>query len=130
MSNAAETDAHARAGGRPVGSPSLLVLAVYTPLALYLFRATQHTGDGAAYTLQAADGAALDRAVHGGWLVPLSAWTRILEMLGVDPSAATNAASLLVLGAGLVALRALGSELASTLGGRQLDGMLAPATHV
>ena len=128
MSNASETSAPARGWGRSVGSPSLLVLAVYTPLALYLFRATQHTGDGAAYTLQAADGAALDRAVHGGWLVPLSAWARLLELLGVDPSAATNAASLLVLGLGLLALRALGSELASTLGGRQLDGVLAPAT--
>lgn len=106
----------------------LLVLAVYTPLAAYLFRATQHTGDGAAYTLQAAAGPVLDRAVHGGWLVPLAAWTRILGRLGVDPSGATNALGAVAMGAALVGVALLGAEVARDGGGRRLDGLLAPAT--
>lgn len=127
MSNASQTSAGPSARGGSTQALCLLVLAVYTPLAAYLFRATQHTGDGAAYTLQAAGGAALDRAVHGGWLVPLSGWTRALEWLGVAPSAATNLLSLIAMGGALAGIAVLGAELAAGRG-RRWDGLLAPAT--
>jgi len=104
----------------------LLILGVYTPLAAYLFRAAQHTGDGAAYTLQATGGPALDRAVHAGWLVPLSGWTRALHG-ALEPSAATNLASALAMGGALLLLAVLGRDLARDAGGRGADGLIAPA---
>ncbi|MCO4771965.1 MAG: hypothetical protein KDA24_18180 [Deltaproteobacteria bacterium] len=128
MSNASNTAARVRARGRSAGPSALLVLAVYTPLALYLFRATEHTGDGAAYTLQVSAGVALDRAVHAGWLAPLTAWTQLLDLFGVPAAGATNAASALAMGLGLLGLERLGRELARETGGRATDGLLAPAT--
>jgi len=105
----------------------LPILAVYTPVVAYLFRPVQHTGDGAAYTLQALHGPILDRAVHGGWLVPLSPWTRALAALGINPSAATNAASVLAMGAALLLMAALAAELVREAGdGRRGDALLAP----
>lgn len=89
-----------------------LILAAYTPLVAYLFRSVERTGDGAAYVLQAAGGDALDRPVHAGWLVPLSAWVRGADLLGVHPAAAANAAGALVMGLGLCLLWWLGRDVA------------------
>lgn len=112
VSNTPSRDPGRAPDPRALRSLGLAVLGVYTPLALYLFRGVQRTGDGAAYTLQALAGDPLTRAVHAGWLVPLSAWTRTLHPLGVSPSVATNAASALVLGGVLLLLVALGRDLA------------------
>lgn len=107
-----------------------LILALYTPLAAYLFRAVQRTGDGAAYVLQASGGDVLDRPVHAGWLVPLSAWVRAAEMLGIDASAAANAASALVMAAGLMTLWWLARDVARQEGVEHAGAwaLLAPAT--
>lgn len=106
-----------------------LILALYTPLVAYLFRAVQRTGDGAAYVLQAADGDALDRSVHAGWLVPLSAWVRLGEIAGLDPSAAANLASAGVMALGLALLWWLGRDVARQEGvpGADAWALLAPA---
>lgn len=112
VSNTPSRDPGRAPDARAHRSLGLAVLGVYTPLALYLFRGVQRTGDGAAYTLQAVAGDPLARAVHAGWLVPLSAWTRTLHSLGVPPSVATNAASALVLGGVLLLLVGLGRDLA------------------
>ncbi len=106
-----------------------LILVAYTPLVAYLFRAAQRTGDGAAYVLQAAGGDALDRPVHAGWLLPLSAWVRSADLLGLDPSAAANAASAVAMALGLWLLWWLGRDVARQegLAGAETWALLAPA---
>lgn len=128
VENEPRTSESAQASGSFPGPWWLPILVVYTPVVAYLFRAVQHTGDGAAYTLQAMHGPSLDRAVHAGWLVPLGPWTRTLADLGIDPSAATNAASVLAVGAALLFMALLAADLVREAGrGGRGDALLAPA---
>ena len=106
-----------------------LILATYTPLAVYLFRALERTGDGAAYVLQAAGGDVLDRSVHAGWLLPLSVWVRGGAIIAAPPALAANVASAVALGLGLWLLWWLGRDVAAQEGIERPDvwGLLAPA---
>jgi len=77
--------------GSSISWPAMAALgSAYLALAAYLFRGVQHSGDGAAYVLQAMDGSPWDRSLHVGYLASLKGWVWVAGHLGLGASAAAN----------------------------------------
>jgi hypothetical protein len=88
------------------------ILGVYAALCVYLGRATERSGDGAAYVLQAMQGSPTDRPVHVGYLLPLWLWVRGAATLGVGAATAANTLAALTGGVALLLAGKLGRKLA------------------
>ncbi len=104
-----------RYGARIPWQASLALLVGYALLAAYLFRAVQHSGDGAAYVLQAIDGSPWERSLHVGYLAPLHGWVWAAGQLGLGPSAAANLLSVLCAASALALVTALSTTLLGKL---------------
>ncbi|MBN95811.1 MAG: hypothetical protein CL928_17360 [Deltaproteobacteria bacterium] len=113
--------------------PGITVLLLgYGALCIYLLRPVQATGDGAAYVLQAVEGAPWLRSLHVGYLAPLTLWVRATELVGFSAPMAANLFAALWTGVALVLAALLGAKLApgpqGNAGGSSLLPLLAPAS--
>jgi len=91
------------------------LLGGYGLLSAYLFRAVQHSGDGAAYVLQAIEGSPWERSVHVGYLAALHGWVWAAGQLGIGPSAAANLLAVLCTASALILVTALSAGLMDEL---------------
>jgi len=82
---------------------------------MYLFRGVQHTGDGASYVLQAAQGEPFERSLHVGYLVFLKAWVWSLGALSIGPTVAANLLAILCTALALWLVSILGQDLLTEL---------------